>query len=81
MAKALGRLGGRARARRLSAGRRRQIASLGGRARGQALLLVRRISDNLRYAAAVVELRGGARRVLRQSRFSGRLPGLYVDRS
>jgi hypothetical protein len=81
MARALGRRGGRARARRLSAERRRQIASLGGLARYRSLLVTRRLADNLRYAAAAVELRGGPRRVLRMKTFTGRLPGLYPDRS
>jgi len=77
----MGRRGGRARARRLSAARRRQIASLGGRARHRSLVAARRIADNLRYAAAVLELRGGPPPVLRERTFTGRLPGLYPDRS
>jgi hypothetical protein len=77
----MGRRGGQARARRLSAERRREIASLGGRARHLSLLAARRIVDDLRYAAAVLELRGGAPRVLRMKTFSGRLPGLYPERS
>jgi len=81
MARMMGRRGGRARARRLSAERRRQIASLGGRARQRSLQAARRIVDNLRYAAAVLELRGGAPKVLRMKTFSGRLPGLYPDGS
>jgi hypothetical protein len=81
MARVMGRRGGRARARRLSAERRRQIASLGGQARHRSLQAARRIVDNLRYAAAVLELRGGVPRVLRMKTFSGRLPGLYPGRS
>ena len=81
MARMMGRRGGRARARRLSAERRRQIASLGGRARHRSLQAARRIVDNLRYAAAVLELRGGAPRVLRMKTFRGRLPGLHPDGS
>ena len=61
MARAMGRRGGQARARRLSAERRREIASLGGRARHLSLLAAQRIVDDLRYAAAVLELRGGGR--------------------
>jgi hypothetical protein len=80
MAKAMGRRGGLARAKRLSAERRRHIASLGGRARHRSLLVERRILDNLRYLAAVLELQGGSRKVLRTSTHSGRLPGLYRDR-
>ena len=77
MARAMGRRGGRARAKRLSAARRRQIASLGGRARALSLQAERRILENLRYAAAVVELQGGVREVQRLKTASGRLPGLY----
>jgi hypothetical protein len=77
----MGRRGGRARALRLSAERRRQIASLGGRARHRSMQAARRIVDNLRYAAAVLELRGGAPRVVRMKTFSRRLPGLYADGS
>ena len=62
MAKAMGRRGGRARARRLSAERRRQIASLGGQARHRSLLVARRLTDNLLYAAAALELQGDRRR-------------------
>jgi hypothetical protein len=80
MAKAMGRRGGRARARRLSPERRRHIASLGGRARHRSLVLARRLVENLRYAAAVVELQGGRRKVVRLRTFSGRLPGLYPRR-
>jgi hypothetical protein len=77
----MGRRGGQARARRLSTERRREIASLGGRARHLSLLAARRIVDDLLYAAAVLELSGGAPRVLRMKTFSGRLPGLYPERS
>jgi hypothetical protein len=42
MARLMGRRGGQARARRLSAERRRQIASLGGQARRSSLLVARR---------------------------------------
>jgi hypothetical protein len=43
MAQTMGRRGGRARARRLPAERRRQTASLGGRTRHRSLLVARRI--------------------------------------
>ena len=81
MARAMGRRGGLARASRLSAERRRQIASLGGRARQASLLAARRIAENFRYVNAVLELRGGPARVHRMRTFTGRLPGLYPDRS
>ena len=81
MARVMGRRGGRARATRLSAERRRRIASLGGYARGRSLLVAKRIADNLRYAAAVLELQGGPPAVRRSKAFTGRLPGLYASRS
>ncbi len=81
MARRLGRRGGRARAKRLSAERRRHIASLGGQARRRSLLVARRIADNLRYAAAVFELRGRVPKLVRMKAFTGRLPGLYPGAS
>jgi len=81
MARAMGRRGGRARARRLSGERRRQIASLGGKARHRALLAERRLTVNLLYAAAALQLRGRTRKILRVKTFTGRLPGLYEHRS
>ena len=77
LARALGRRGGRMRAQRLSAGRKKQIASLGGNARARSLEAARRIEANLRYAATVVVLRGAVPPVVRMKRFSGRLPGIY----
>lgn len=77
----MGRQGGRVRAQRLSAQRRRQIASLGGHARGRSLLVARRIDENLRYAAAALELRGTPPKVLQMKAFRGRLPGLYPNQS
>ena len=77
MARALGRRGGRIRAQRLSAARKKQIASLGGTARARSLQVARRIEDNFRYAAAVASLRGPARTVTRRKQFDGRLPGIY----
>ena len=81
MARAMGRRGGRARANRLSPERRRQIASLGGQARQRSLLAARRLVENLLYAAAVAELQGKRREVLRMKAFAGPLPGLYDRRS
>jgi hypothetical protein len=80
-AAALGRRGGRARARRLTLEARRGIASLGGKARRQSLLLARRIDVNLRYAAAMRELRGEPVKVRRLRTFTGRLPGIYPDKA
>lgn len=81
MARRLGRRGGRARAKRLSAEQRRKIASMGGRARGLSLLAARRIADNLRYAEAVLELQGRAPKIVRLRTFTGRLPGVYPETS
>ena len=79
-ARELGRRGGHARARRLSREERQRIASLGGQARRHSLELARRITDNLRYAATVVELQGRPD-VVRVKAFKGPLPGLYPKRS
>jgi hypothetical protein len=80
MAKALGRQGGRARAKRLSAGERRRIAALGGHARRQSLVAAGRIADNFRYLAAADSLRGTTTTVTRERAADGRLPGLYPGR-
>lgn len=80
MARAMGRRGGRARARRLTAERRRQIAATGGRARRESLLVARRIVENLRYATAVLELRGERPELARLKTFEERLPGIYPTR-
>jgi hypothetical protein len=81
MARRLGQRGGRARARRLSAERRREIASLGGEARRRSLLAAKRVADNFRYLTAVLALQGGPPEVARMKTFDGRLPGIYPDRS
>jgi hypothetical protein len=57
-ARALGRLGGLARARNLSRNRRKEIASLGGRAKALSRVAARRIRDNFSYLEAVERLRG-----------------------
>jgi hypothetical protein len=79
IARALGRRGGRARARNLTADERRRIAALGGAARRRSLDAARRLAANLAYAAMVRELRPPPA-VERMKSFSGRLPGLYPDR-
>lgn len=79
MARALGRNGGRARARRLSVADKKRIASLGGQARRQSLEAARRIADNVRYAAVLGELRGEP--VTRLRDFAGPLPGIYPTES
>ena len=74
MARALGRRGGQARARNLTAEQRRHIASLGGAARRRSLDAARRVAANFAYAAVVRELRPPPD-VERMKSFSGRLPG------
>ena len=77
MARALGRRGGRARARRLSAAERKAIAALGGVARRESFLAAARLTDNLRYVAAIREL-APPPRVERVSVCRGPLPGHHV---
>lgn len=77
MARLLGRKGGLARGRRLSAAERTRIASLGAKARLQSLQAARRIADNFRYAAVIGDLRGQPRTVRRVRAFAGPLPGIY----
>jgi len=77
MAGVLGRRGGRARGKRLSASDKKRIAALGGEARRQSLQAARRIADNLRYAAPLGDLRGQPTTVRRLSTFAGQLPGIY----
>ena len=78
MAQALGRRGGRARARSLTPDERRHIAALGGVARRRSLEAARRLTANFRYAAVIRELRPPPA-VERMKSFSGRLPGFYPD--
>jgi hypothetical protein len=77
MARALGRRGGRARSKRLSAAERKRIAAMGGKARLESLRAAGRIADNFRYAAALGDLRGQRTSVRRLRTFSGPLPGIY----
>lgn len=78
MARALGRRGGRARARNLTADQRRRIAALGGAARRRSLEAERRLAANFLYAGLVRELRPPPP-VQRMKTFNGRLPGLDRD--
>jgi hypothetical protein len=80
MAQALGRRGGRARARNLTADERRQIAALGGAARRRSLQLAQRHADNFIYLAMVHELQPPPR-VERVRTFAGPLPGVYADKA
>jgi hypothetical protein len=81
IARVLGRRGGRARARRLSAAERNHIATVGAQARASSLQAARRIADSLRYADAVTELRGGAPAIARMRTCKGPIPGIYPDGS
>jgi hypothetical protein len=81
IARVLGRKGGHARGRRLSAAEKKRIASMGGHARFQSLQAARRIADNLRYAAVVGDLRGRAAGVTRLRTCAGPLPGIYPTNS
>jgi hypothetical protein len=62
VARALGCLGGLARARALSAERRRQIASQGGRSKALSRHAARRIEENFKHLERVEALRKAARR-------------------
>jgi hypothetical protein len=77
MAKALGRRGGRARGKRLSAADKKRIASLGGKARVRSVQAARRIVDNFRYVTVVGDLRRQPTTVRRLRAFAGPLPGIY----
>ncbi len=81
MARVLGRRGGRARGRRLSAADRKRIASMGGKARLQSIRAARRIADNFRYAAVVDHLRGRPTIVRQLRACAGPLPGIYPART
>jgi hypothetical protein len=79
LAAALGRRGGRARAARLTAARRRQIAIQGAAARRASLDAARRITSNFRYLEAVRQLAPDVPSPKRVSTCRGPLPGVYPD--
>lgn len=58
IAKKLGSLGGKARAKRLSAERRKEIAALGGKARALSLEATKRIKLNFAFVNTMDILRG-----------------------
>jgi hypothetical protein len=80
MATTVGRRGGHARGKRVTAADRSRVAALAGRARQRAPDAARRIIDTLEYAAAVRELRTRTREVKRMKTIKGRLPGVYPDK-
>lgn len=74
IAKVLGRRGGRARAKRLTADERRHIAALGAHARRESREAAQRIADNFRSLDAVRDLQGEQPRVKRLKRAKHPLP-------
>jgi hypothetical protein len=80
MARALGRMGGNARAARLAPAEKRRIAALGGRARALSLHAARRIAENFRYLEAVDALRPRPR-VIRLLTFDGPLPTIHGSKA
>jgi hypothetical protein len=76
IAKALGKRGGQARAKRLSAERKKAIAAQGGRSRAESLQLKRCIEENFKYVAAIQELQGGPVKVKHVKTWKHRLPSL-----
>lgn len=79
LARALGRLGGLSRARRLTPADKARIATMGGHARRESLQAARRIADNFQYLAAVDELHPTPP-VKRLRSCRERLPGIYRNR-
>jgi hypothetical protein len=77
LAQLLGRRGGRARARRLTAEERRRIASSGGHARRESLEAAMRIAATLRHAQMVAQLQQRSGAIARVKRCRGPLPGIY----
>jgi hypothetical protein len=78
-AKVLGRLGGHARALRLSPAERRRIAALGGAARKRSLEIARRIAENFAYVQAMDALGEPQPKPTRASTCEGPLPGIFPD--
>jgi hypothetical protein len=79
LAAALGQRGGRARAARLTAARRREIAMRGAAARRASLEASRRIASNFRYLEAVRQLAPDVPKPRSVSTCRGPLPGVYPD--
>ena len=75
----LGRKGGQARAARLPAERRREIAAQGAAARAASLEAARRIMVNFRYRELVLAFAPPAPKVKRVGSCPGPLPGLDGD--
>lgn len=78
IAKALGKRGGLARAKRLSADRKKTIASQGGKSRAQSLLAAKRLRANFEFLATVKILAGKSTAIKSVSNYKGPLPGHYA---
>jgi hypothetical protein len=76
-AKALGRLGGLARRKKLSTKRRQEIARQGAEARKESFRLARTIVQNFNYVVAIRELWPPGP-VISTSTCTGPLPGIYA---
>lgn len=79
IAKKMGSLGGKARAKRLSSPAKKAIASLGGLARAQSILVAKRIEQNFAYVAAMNEMKLKPIEVKQLNTCNHRLPGIYLD--
>lgn len=77
IAKILGQRGGKLRAKKLSAQRRREIAALGGLKRAESLRISKAIIENFRYAE-VMGLFFKKPKVKQVSSCKTRLPGIYL---
>ncbi|PIR25193.1 MAG: hypothetical protein COX62_08075 [Deltaproteobacteria bacterium CG_4_10_14_0_2_um_filter_43_8] len=76
-AKILGRRGGQARAKTLSAEQKKNIAAQGAKARIQSLQIAQRIETNFRYLKAIHEL-SLPPKVKSRKTAPEKLPGVYV---
>ena len=76
MAKKLGSLGGKARAKKLSTEHRRKIASLGGMAKATSFIAAKRIRENFSYLDAIRKLRQKTTQVNSINSVSCKLPGI-----
>lgn len=74
IAKLLGSLGGKARAKSLTTEQKKQIALLGAKARALSFETKKRIETNFRYYEAVRQLRGKPTKVLRIKTCKNPLP-------
>lgn len=78
MAKILGSRGGKARAKKLSAARRKEIASSGAKARIESLRIAKEILVNFKYLESFREFAPPTKKVRSVSKCNHKLPGIYV---